>query len=579
MSIPWRLRVYESMTLKRRIVYLFALGTLIPFICTAIISYNAISTILKEQVNSSIRNNLQLVQLSLENTINNLNHVSQQLAFPGSIGMKLDDYLRSTQPYERARLNQEINREINAFTFTNPGIGLTMYYLQDSDTFMFNNYGIKNRFHIDTFPVLAKHHKIINHGPHISFERYSDQYVLSAWRQVDLPSRDNIYVYIESGFNLTHDILQTGKIGERTYHLLLNDNYEIAYSEQHDRFPVQSTFAGAIEGNSSGKDENYYWFMESSGQGWSIISLIPISLYNQEVDRWISRMIYLALIFGILSLFIAWLLWKMVYKPLRQFSKEIKAVTRENKQLTATRSNIPEFDYLLNQIRQLKLQVGQLINEVELKEKRRADLEVEKLVYQINPHFLMNTLDTVHWLAVINGQQDINRLVSSLNKLLYYNLGKLGQDSTIREELDSLQEYLTLQQIRYDFNFDVRIHADEKVLNQATPRFILQPLVENALYHGLDDDGYIEVEVKQEADHVVISVQDNGKGLTDEEIERILHEQPITQQKSGMGIGMNYVKRMINSQYSEQAKLEIISNEDSGTLVRLILPSREERVS
>lgn len=579
MSIPWRLRVYESMTLKRRIVYLFTLGTLIPFICTAIISYNAISTILKEQVNSSIRNNLQLVQLSLENTINNLNHVSQQLAFPGSIGMKLDDYLRSTQPYERARLNQEINREINAFTFTNPGIGLTMYYLQDSDTFMFNNYGIKNRFHIDTFPVLAKHHKIINHGPHISFERYSDQYVLSAWRQVDLPSRDNIYVYIESGFNLTHDILQTGKIGERTYHLLLNDNYEIAYSEQHDRFPVHSTFAGAIEGNNSGKDENYYWFMESSGQGWSIVSLIPISLYNQEVDRWISRMIYLALIFGILSLFVAWLLWKMVYKPLRQFSKEIKAVTRENKHLTAPRSNIPEFDYLLNQIRQLKLQVGQLINEVELKEKRRADLEVEKLVYQINPHFLMNTLDTVHWLAVINGQQDINRLVSSLNKLLYYNLGKLGQDSTIREELDSLQEYLTLQQIRYDFNFDVRIHADEKVLNQATPRFILQPLVENALYHGLDDDGYIEVEVKQEADHVVISVQDNGKGLTDEEIERILHEQPITQQKSGMGIGMNYVKRMINSQYGEQAKLEIISNEDSGTLVRLILPSREERVS
>src|SRR4029079_11461760 len=130
-------------------------------------------------------------------------------------------------------------------------------------------------------------------------------------------------------------------------------------------------------------------------------------------------------------------------------------------QVVNVKTKIPEFDFLLNQFRQMREQIWELFAEVEHNEKRRVDLEVEKLLYQINPHFLMNTLDTVHWLALMNGQNEIDKLVLSLNKLLYYNLGKMGDTSTIGDEIEALKEYLQLQQIRYDFRFEVDIDVDE----------------------------------------------------------------------------------------------------------------------
>ena len=164
---------------------------------------------------------------------------------------------------------------------------------------------------------------------------------------------------------------------------------------------------------------------------------------------------------------------------------------------------------LLNQFQHMKVQITQLYSEIKAKEKRRADLEIEKLQYQINPHFLMNTLDTAHWLAVMNGQEEIDRLVTSLNKLLYYNLRKGNSVATIRDEIDSLKQYLILQQIRYNFQFDVNIHVDDALLEVTVPRFILQPLVENSLYHGLDDNGRIEVVVRKN-DRLEIEIRDNG---------------------------------------------------------------------
>jgi two-component system sensor histidine kinase YesM len=183
----------------------------------------------------------------------------------------------------------------------------------------------------------------------------------------------------------------------------------------------------------------------------------------------------------------------------------------------------------------------------------------------------MNSLDTVRWIAVMNGQEEIDRLVSSLNKLLHYNLGKLGQTSTIQEEIDAVKQYLILQQIRYDFQFDVHIHVDQEVLDVAIPRFILQPLVENALYHGLDDDGYIQVDVRQ-SDQIEISIRDNGAGIPEDKIEALLSAEGGNR-SAGMGIGMSYVNRIIGMHYGERAKLGVSSRLGEGTTIKLSLPN------
>lgn len=570
----WRSFLYDYLTLKRRIMIIFSFTALIPFISIGLISYYTIYSLLTNKIQTGIQSNLKQVELSLENTITNLNHVSQQLAFQGAVGKKLDQLLSASQPYERAQMTDEIKQELSLISFTNPSVGLTLYYFKQDDTYNFENLGVKESFSLNSLPLLAEYYGISYYGPHISNNRFDNQYVLSALRKVDLPDRDDVYVYIESGFRLTQAILNNDPFGGRPSHLILDNNSRVAYSEVADIFPRDSYFSVINDGRKLGEYNGYYGFVETSNQGWSVISLIPKADYNKEMNRWFVQIFLITLLFIGVSLLLGWILWRMVYRPLNHFNKEIKLLAQNQRQYEPASTQIPEFDYLLNQFRQMKRQIWELFSEVEQKEKRRVDLEVEKLLYQINPHFLMNTLDTVHWLAVMNGQSEIDRLVSSLNKLLFYNLGKLGEAATMQEEIDALQQYLILQQIRYDFKFDVQLHVDESVLKMPIPRFILQPLVENALYHGLNDDGYIQVNVRLH-ECIEISIHDNGSGMSEETIRHLLNNQEVETRKVGMGIGMNYVKRVIESQYGKRAELRIDSVIGEGTTIFLSLPVQE----
>lgn len=565
----------NHLTLKRRIIIIFLASTVIPFACIVLISYYAIYSILTNKIQSGFQSNLKQVELSLENTISNLNHVSQQLAFEGTVGKKLEELLAAKQPYERSALTSELRDELSMVTFTNPSIGLTFYYFQSDNRYDYENLGVKDDFSPDKLPLLARYYSISYYGPHISNNRSDNQYVLSALRKVDLPSRDDVYVYTETSFHLTQDILNNDQFGHSVSHIILDNDGRIAYSELPAIFPTETAMPELMTGGKLGTHRGYYWFKETSNQGWSVITVIPTNVYNSEMNRWLVQIGLVSAVFLIVAMLLAWLLWKMVYRPLNDFNKEIKLMSQNRTQLHPVRTNIPEFDYLLHQFRQMKEQIWELFTEVERKEKRRIDLEVEKLMYQINPHFLMNSLDTVHWLAVMNGQNEIDRLVLSLNKLLYYNLGKLGQVSTIQEEIDALKQYLILQQIRYDFQFDVRIHVDDDVLQVPIPRFILQPLVENSLYHGLNDDGYIQVDVRLNDGSIEVAIHDNGAGMSEETINDLLHKRDTDNRKVGMGIGMNYVKRMIESQYGERGQLSIRSVVGEGTSVYLRIPVME----
>ncbi|MZQ82246.1 sensor histidine kinase [Paenibacillus sp. 5J-6] len=568
--------MYDYLTLKKRIFIIFLCSTLIPFICIVLISYYTIYSILTNKIQNGIQSNLRQVELSLESTISNLNHVSQQLAFPGSVGKKLDQMLslEPSQTYERSQMISTLRDELSLVTFTNPNIGLTLYYFQNDHTYDLENVGVKDQFTPEKLPLLAQYSGISYYGPHISNSRFDNNFVFSALRKVDLPMRDDVFVYIESGFHLTQNILNNDQFGGGNYHIFLDNNGRIAYTELPNSFVKDTIFPNFSSDKTHGMQSEFYWFRQASNQGWSIVSVIPKADYNREMNQWFLQILLFALIFLGISLLMAWLLWKMVYVPLNGFNREIKLMAQNRVQSVNVKTKIPEFDFLLNQFRQMREQIWELFAEVERKEKRRVDLEVEKLLYQINPHFLMNTLDTVHWLALMNGQDEIDRLVSSLNKLLHYNLGKLGEASTINEEIEALKQYLTLQQIRYDFKFDVQMHVDEEVWSMPVPRFILQPLVENSLYHGLSDDGYIRVDVSL-TNAILISIQDNGSGMSEEKIHNLLNNPEMENKKVGMGIGLNYVKRMLESQYGDKAELRIQSVIGKGTTIFVTIPILE----
>ena len=214
------------------------------------------------------------------------------------------------------------------------------------------------------------------------------------------------------------------------------------------------------------------------------------------------------------------------------------------------------------------------------KEKNIQRIEYEKLLFQINPHFLLNTLNSIQWMARMSHQDNITEFVQRLKKLLSYNLGKEGMQTTLRTEIDIVKEYIALQQMRYDFVIEMNVE-EGSYLEQPTVRMLLQPLVENAIQYGLGKDEKITIRIFEDNRRglAAITIADSGNGLTIEEINQINAPFDYNLQKmqnGNRGIGLRYVKAMLDSFYEGQTNLFVNCKKGHGTKITILIPVQEE---
>ncbi|SEO88792.1 sensor histidine kinase [Paenibacillus sp. OV219] len=578
MSIKNRIKVSMSglwpKTLKNRLFIILGFNVLIPLLLVIFISYKSVYPLLDQRIRTGIQNNLNLYQMSLENTLANINNVSQILAYDGRIGKKLSQFLSEKDLYKKTQINNDIQQDLTIISSTNPTLGLFFYYFEDQKKILYQNYTVNPDFSLVKLPRLVELNGITYYGPHLTNRQYSDVQVLSVARKIVMPDQNNVYVYLETGYKLWDKINQTGhEDSMNEYRLIVDQENRVTFSENTADFPIGSILRDSSAGKLK-EARGYYVFETASNQGWKAVYLISKAAYHKEVIRWIEQLVVILIISILLCSLFALAIWRMVYVPLRKVNQDMRLVENSDFDTPLSRFSIVEFDTMMRHFDTMRDRVKELLEENALKEQRRADFEVEKLLYQINPHFIHNTLDTIQWLARLKGQEDIDTVATSLNKLLYYNLGKKGPQSTIAEELEALKDYLTLQKIRYDFEFSVTIEVGEELQNCLVPRFILQPLVENSLYHGnFDKNGLIEVTVEPDGGaFMIIRIRDNGRGMTQETIARLLEKQSEEQNRIGLGIGVYYVKRVFDSQYDGQAAFDMTSAIGEGTCITLRLP-------
>jgi len=326
------------------------------------------------------------------------------------------------------------------------------------------------------------------------------------------------------------------------------------------------------------KIRSYVRFTEQSKLGWQIALFVDKGDYNQEIRKWIVR----AALTGGLSLGIGLLLalqlWRLIRHPLLQIRKGISSVIdNQANAVEISWTGLQEFDYIIEHFNRMRKRIAGLIEEVREEARNRQEVEVEKLMAQINPHFLYNTLNTAQWLAKMNGQHEIDRFLTLFTRLLKYNLAKGGILVTLKEEIHALKDYIELQRIRYDYEFRIDIDIDTRVEHVLLPRFLLQPIIENALYHGLDDkEGRISVSALPKGNQLAIEIRDNGAGMTAEKIESMLSGQSDGSGKAGMGIGLDYVAKTMRSHYGDNARLRIDSEIGRGTCVSLTIPIEQK---
>ncbi len=567
-SVPKLFRLPYS--LRNRLLIILSLTALLPLGILGSITYYSMLSLLENKTHASVMNHLHEVRMSLDNTFSQMNHVSQQLAFEGKVGQDVEKYLHA-KAYGKKELQDEIESEIGVISFTNPNLGMIFYFSTETKERFFENYMADPGFSLDKLPLLLKANRITYYGPHKSFNPLDGHLVFSAVRKVDLKERDDIYVYIETNYKWVEALIQNQEGTEGYEHLIVDADGKVAFSEIQGAFPEGSRFPEVLEEKHAVKE--YYSFAEPSNQGWKVVVVIPKTSYEFEVNKWIGKFTGTVVAAVFISFIFALLIWRMFYNPLRGLVREIRDVKNHKLTNHPRRSGNLEFDMIHGQLDHMRTRIACLIEDIEKSEREKSELKLEMLMNRINPHFIHNTLDTIRWMARSEGQTEIDRLVSTLNKLLYYNLGK-GGEPTVRAELEAVRSYISLQEVRYNVRFDVHMEVEAHVLDLPIPRFILQPIVENALYHGLDGDGIIEVGIREDkvGRLMEIAVKDNGRGMDSETIRRLMDGRKEKEGTVGMGIGLQYVVRMLKSHYGHSAAFSIESIPGISTTVKLKIP-------
>ena len=212
----------------------------------------------------------------------------------------------------------------------------------------------------------------------------------------------------------------------------------------------------------------------------------------------------------------------------------------------------------------------QVVDEQE--EKRK--LELKALQHQINPHFLYNTLDSIIWMAE-SKDENIVPMTEALSKLFRISLSRGKELIQLSDELDHVRNYLFIQSMRHLNKFDYEISAPQELLSCKTLKLILQPIVENSIYHGIKNmagKGTIRITAYQEEEKLVIRLEDNGIGMDAEMLERLLNE-PVNEKSSkGSGIGVHNVNERIKLYFGQEYGLRFESELDKGTTAFVYLP-------
>ena len=281
------------------------------------------------------------------------------------------------------------------------------------------------------------------------------------------------------------------------------------------------------------------------------------------------------------SVIAAWAISSSIYTPIKRLHDITTTITKNDLQVLVTRDNVDEitelglsFNIMIGRIREL-LQA----EKKEQENLKRAELRA--LQAQINPHFLYNTLDTIIWMAESNRTDQVVEIVSALSSFFRISLSKGKDWITIGEEIERTKSYLTIQRMRYRDILDFKIESDPIVLNNTVLKLILQPLVENALYHGIKNKrggGTIVVRARQtNKDEVLLEVEDDGIGFTLEKLNQLQAELADDSGEINLesGFGIGNVNKRIRLYYGRQYGLTLKSEYTVGTRATLIIPARQ----
>jgi len=388
------------------------------------------------------------------------------------------------------------------------------------------------------------------------------------------------------------DISQLGKQIEASKltpstQLAITDDSNILYlNNSTDNHIPLSAYANLPTGSIVDYNQQYLMNRQTLASGWNLVALIPLNEISQRASV-VRNIVGLGAIASLcIGILLSALLSNRITSPIR-----ILVNTMNNVKLTGNLKvnlNLPvgrdEVSILYRSFNDMMRQINTLISEVYEGQIREKDAELRALQAQINPHFLYNTLDSINWLAMDSGNDQIVFINSALADLFRYTTDNSSNLVTLKDELDQVKNYVNIQSICYENRFEVTYNIEPDILDTVCPKLILQPLVENAILHGIEKSekpGHIHISGMMDKNIVSVSIYDNGAGCNVDKLNAFIggdHDFVATSQ----GYGIKNVNQRIKLKFGEDFGLRYennVRNEGITAIITLPLSKNQARTN
>lgn len=416
---------------------------------------------------------------------------------------------------------------------------------------------------------------------------YRYYWVVSLSQAVELTSGGNStlgVLLVDMNYSSIEQLLtkaNTDNASEYVY--LMDSNGELIYHPKQkliymDLYQENNLAAAEYEDGSRqeefGGEKRLVTVKTISYTGWKIVSVVPMSSFDMGISGMRLFVILLIALSILMIILLNQLVSARIAKPLQKLNDSVRDWESGNMNPDIYVGGSLEVEHLGKTLRSTVAQIQELMHDILVEQEEKRKSELDALQSQINPHFLYNTLDSIVWMIEGERYEEAVFMITQLASLFRISLSRGKTIISIEDEVKHARNYMNIQKVRYKNIFSVDFQIDEEVLHCCTVKLVIQPLLENAIYYGvecMDGDGEIRVVGYKREHDVYIEVQDNGLGMPKETVEALLKENNRIR-KRGSGVGLLNVHNRVRLRFGSTYGLEIESQPDEGTTVRIHLP-------
>lgn len=414
-------------------------------------------------------------------------------------------------------------------------------------------------------------------------------WVVSLSRQITFNSNGEKLegvLLVDMNFSAIDQLCQKARLGNRGYVYIVDSKGNIVYHPQQQLIHV-----GLKSENVDEVLEHVFgrYFDRLDGEKrlitietvnycrWRLVGIAymdDIVTTQKEVGGFVGWTLAIGVIFII---FISSFISAMISHPIKKLEKSMKMVEEGKFDINIDIRGGAEVAQLSKTFNLMVSRIRNLMDQIIVEQEAKRISELNALQAQINPHFLYNTLDSIVRMAESGNRQGVITMVTALARLFRISISKGKNIISVQEELEHAKNYLIIQKIRYTDKFKFEIFAEEEALKCKTLKLILQPIIENSIYHGIEykvDEGFIRISVQIVDDRLLFQVEDNGLGIKPEVLANILSME--TAGRSSSGVGVKNVHERIQIYFGRQYGLQIESELEVGTKVKIWLPTVNE---